>query len=106
MNMIQELHELTSRGRAADQAAGLTRAVATQASVGRLLALGVLKGRWPLEAFDEPSGSAIEARAWRAAHGLPEIPHRNSARDWIESHADEWDAMLRKEMAAELEAAA
>jgi len=106
MNMIQELHEFTSRGRAADQAAGLTRAVATQSSAARVLAIGVLKGRWPLEAFDEPSGSEIEARAWRAAHGLPEIPHRNSARDWIESHSEEWDAMLRQEMAAELEAEA
>jgi len=106
MNMIQELHELTSSGRAADQAARLTRAVAAQASAGRLLARGVLKGHWPLEAFDEPSGSEIEARAWRAAHGLPEIPHRNSAREWIASHSEEWDAMLRQEMAAELEAAA
>lgn len=105
MNMISELSALTAQGRSADRAAGLSRAMACHSATGRLLALGVLKGYWSLEQFDNPSGSEIEARAWRAAHGLPEIPHVNSAREWIESHADEWDAMLRQEMAAELDAA-
>ena len=105
MNMISELSALTAQGRSADRAAGLSRAFRSQEAIGRLLARQVLKGRCSLEQFDEPSGSDIEARDWRARHGLPEIPHRNLVREWIESHAAEWDAMLRQEMAAELDAA-
>ncbi len=103
--MISDLSELTAQGRSANQSARLTRTLKGKEAVGRLLARQVIKGRCSLEQFDKPSGSDIEARAWRARHGLPEIPHRNLIRDWIESHADEWDAMLRQEMAAELEAA-
>ena len=74
-------------------------------SVGRLLAIGTLKGLWTLETFDKPSGhTAMLERDRVLSHGCggfgpvmryPEAPpHRNLAREWIEANQQEWQALL------------
>lgn len=72
------------------------------ADVGLQLAIGVLRGRWTLEHLDQPSQSHIVASRWREAHELPVIPHRNLAREWIDAHPHQWDALLRAELQREL----
>jgi hypothetical protein len=80
---------------------------------GRQLAIGVLRGYWTLEQLDEPSAhwvlnerdravsnarrtSTKRFSAWTVGH-----PYRNLARDWIETHPDQFNALLQQELERE-----
>ncbi len=80
---------------------------------GQLLARYALQGLITLEALDAPTANwnALEAdrrvansRAQRQGRGLvfpPPAPWRNLAREWIASHPQEWESMLRDTLARE-----
>ena len=65
---------------------------------GQTLALGAMRGLWPLEALD---------LAPRVPHDIRSInvrnpaPHRNLAREWIAANPREWDLMMRESLDAE-----
>jgi hypothetical protein len=71
--------------------------------IGEALAVGVLKGKFMLEAFDKPPASSFRpSDADYARYNLTPDPHCNVVRDWIEGNRERWDAMLRTAMALEL----
>jgi hypothetical protein len=87
----------------------------SEASIGRILAIGVLQGLWTLEHLDAPapgSGTAFAEEARRRANARavhrghratfpPPPPHRNLAREWIDANREEWDRLLLAHLAAE-----
>jgi hypothetical protein len=78
---------------------------------GRTLALGVLRGYWSLECLDQPSAEwsandrerqasnarRVSTSRYTAWFG-PGEPYRNLAREWIATHASEFDALLQEEL--------
>lgn len=83
-----------------------TSLLANEAAIGRMLAQGILDGRWQLTDLDKPTPTwtAAEAdrrtaiaNATRRGYGVPFPPpatYRNLAREWIEANPKEWDQML------------
>jgi len=81
--------------------------------VGRLLARYALQGLITLEDLDTPppgwsrleaDRAAANARSQRTARRPvypPAQPWRNLAREWIEAHPREWEAMVRDALALE-----
>lgn len=77
-------------------------------AIGRMLAMGVLDGRWSIEDLDTPTQTsvAVEAdrrtaisRAQRTGQGAPfpaPKPHRNLATEWINTHPEEWLAAIQR----------
>jgi hypothetical protein len=78
---------------------------------GRTLALGVLRGYWSLEDLDQTGGHwSLNERERRASNARrvttsrytawfgPGEPYRNLAREWIATHASEFDALLQEEL--------
>lgn len=88
-----------------------------QEAAGRLLARWALDGRITLEALDQPPSTweALEAdrrvanqRAQRLNRGLTyPLPAawRNLAREWIDTHRQEWESMLLASLNGEQETA-
>jgi hypothetical protein len=86
-----------------------------QEAAGRLLARWALDGRITLEALDQPPGAwqALEAdrrvanqRAQRLGRGLvypPPASWRNLAREWIDTHRQEWESLLLASLNGEQE---
>jgi hypothetical protein len=92
-------------------------------TVARMLAIGTLKGLWALEHLDAWSPSSDELEADRRRSDLPQAtvqgmtghnrpvmryPHagqyrhpRNLAREWIEAHPQEWQALLSEALESE-----
>jgi hypothetical protein len=85
-------------------------------TVGRILAVGTLRGLWTLEDLDEWSTSSDDLEADRRSSELPQatVPGmtgfnrpvmkypnagqyrhpRNLAREWIEANQQEWQSLL------------
>ena len=85
-------------------------------TVGRMLAIGTLKGLWTLEDLGAWSPSSDELEADRRRSELPQataqgmtghnrpvmrypnagqyLHPRNLAREWIDAHPQEWQALL------------
>ena len=78
-----------------------------QTSWAQRAAMGVLDGYWTLEQLDGCTSpcncSRCEANAWRVANRLPPLdPVPNLAREWIASHPEQWEALLRSRLADEI----
>lgn len=68
-------------------------------SVGRVLAIGVLTGRWTLENLDRRRAD-IQRQMERAATDRrePVTPHRNLAREWIDANQKKWCDLLEQHL--------
>ncbi len=67
-------------------------------TVGRTLALGVLRGLWTLENLDHPPRVPQDPRSINIR---PKEPFRNLAREWIAANPREWEIMQRDALEAE-----
>lgn len=67
-------------------------------ATGQSLALGALRGLWPLEALDRPP---LRQHDVRSINFRNPGPYRNLARDWIAANSTQWDAMLKQHLEAE-----
>ena len=67
-------------------------------TTGRTLALGAMRGLWPLEALDNPPRAPHDVRSINVRPGPP---HRNLAREWIAANPREWELMMRDSLNAE-----
>lgn len=79
-----------------------------QQHIGRLLAIGVLQGRWSLEDLDNPTQSwlqleadrrSLNSQASRGGYGLPYPPpasYRNLAREWIDANPADWEDLFNQ----------
>ena len=67
-------------------------------TTGRTLALGAMRGLWPLEALDNPPRSPQDVRSINVR---TPAPHRNLAREWIAANPKEWELMMRDSLDAE-----
>ena len=65
---------------------------------GQSLALGALRGLWPLEALDHPPRAPNDVRSINVR---PDTPYRNLAREWIAANPTQWDALLKQHLNAE-----
>ena len=67
-------------------------------ATGRTLAIGAMRGLWPLEALDTPPCLPQDVRSINVRNPAP---HRNLAREWIAANPREWDLMMRESLDAE-----
>lgn len=67
-------------------------------ATGQSLALGALRGLWPLDALDTPPRIPNDVRSINVRNPAP---YRNLARDWIAANPTQWDAMLKQHLEAE-----
>ena len=65
---------------------------------GQTLALGAMRGLWPLEALDLPPRVPHDIRSINVRNPAP---HRNLAREWIAANPTQWDALLKAQLNAE-----
>jgi hypothetical protein len=65
---------------------------------GQTLALGAMRGIWPLEALDHPPRVPHDVRSINVRPGTV---HRNLAREWIAANPTQWDALLKAHLNAE-----
>ena len=65
---------------------------------GQTLALGAMRGLWPLEALDLPPRVPHDVRSINVRPGTV---HRNLAREWIAANPTQWDALLKQHLNAE-----
>lgn len=82
-----------------------TSFVKGQLRIGKLLALGSLRGLWTLEDLDRPSATTAAMRSAMERAAVQRIsaitPYRNLAREWIAAHPAQWDEALRQSLEAE-----
>jgi hypothetical protein len=67
-------------------------------ATGQSLALGALRGLWPLDALDTPPRIPNDVRSINVRNPAP---YRNLARDWIAANPTQWDALLKQHLEAE-----
>jgi hypothetical protein len=65
---------------------------------GQTLAIGAMRGLWPLEALDLPPRVPHDIRSINVRNPAP---HRNLAREWIAANPTQWDALLKAHLNAE-----